>query len=83
VLFGLSMDYEVYLVSRIQEEWHHLHHTRDIELAALAGRAARRNHQAVTVGQAKSGEIIAAGEQPPQQTRKTEGTRSHPAKTAK
>jgi len=52
------MDYEVYLVSRIQEEWHHLHHTRDIELAALAGRAARRNHQAVTVGQAKSGEII-------------------------
>ena len=28
VLFGLSMDYEVYLVSRIQEEWHHLHHTQ-------------------------------------------------------
>jgi putative drug exporter of the RND superfamily len=60
VLFGLSMDYEVYLVSRIQEEWHHLHHTRDVELSALAGRAARRNHQAVTIGQAKSGEIIAA-----------------------
>ena len=60
VLFGLSMDYEVYLVSRIQEGWQHLHHTRDIELAALAGRAARRNHQAVTTGQAKSGEIIAA-----------------------
>jgi RND superfamily putative drug exporter len=30
VLFGLSMDYEVYLVSRIQEEWHQLHHTTDI-----------------------------------------------------
>ncbi len=60
VLFGLSMDYEVYLVSRIQEEWHHLHHTQDIELAALGGRAARRNHQAVTTGQANSGEIIAA-----------------------
>ena len=60
VLFGLSMDYEVYLVSRIQEEWHHLHHTRDIELGALGGRAARRNHQAVTTGQANSGEIIAA-----------------------
>ena len=50
VLFGLSMDYEVYLVSRIQEEWHHLHHTQTSELAALGGRAARRNHQAVTTG---------------------------------
>ena len=60
VLFGLSMDYEVYLVSRIQEEWHHLHHTRGVELSALGGRPARRNHQAVTTGQAKSGEIIAA-----------------------
>jgi RND superfamily putative drug exporter len=60
VLFGLSMDYEVYLVSRVQEEWHHLHHTQELELAALAGRAARRNHLAVTTGQAKSGEIIAA-----------------------
>jgi RND superfamily putative drug exporter len=57
VLFGLSMDYEVYLVSRIQEEWHNLHHT---PTAALAGRATRRNHQAVTTGQANSGEIIAA-----------------------
>jgi RND superfamily putative drug exporter len=56
VLFGLSMDYEVYLVSRIQEEWHNLHHTP----TALAGRATRRNHQAVTTGQANSGEIIAA-----------------------
>ena len=26
VLFGLSMDYLVFLVSRIQEEWHGLHH---------------------------------------------------------
>jgi putative drug exporter of the RND superfamily len=60
VLFGLSMDYEVYLVSRIQEEWHHLHHTQAVELAALGGRAARRNQLAVTTGQAKSGEIIAA-----------------------
>jgi putative drug exporter of the RND superfamily len=61
VLFGLSMDYEVYLVSRIQEEWHLRHHNAaDTQLAALNGRAARRNHQAVTIGQAKSGEIIAA-----------------------
>ena len=54
------MDYEVYLVSRIQEEWHHLHHTQASKLAALSGRAARRNHQAITTGQAKSGPIIAA-----------------------
>ena len=61
VLFGLSMDYEVYLVSRIQEEWHRLHHNaNDIQLTALSGGAARRNHQAVTIGQAKSGEIIMA-----------------------
>jgi putative drug exporter of the RND superfamily len=60
VLFGLSMDYEVYLIGRIQEEWHHLHHTQDLDLGALAGRAARRNHLAVTTGQAKSGPIIAA-----------------------
>ena len=44
VLFGLSMDYEVYLVSRIQEEW----------------QLQRDNHLAVTIGQAKSGRIIAA-----------------------
>ena len=60
VLFGLSMDYEVYLVSRIQEEWHHLHYTQSSALAALNGRASRRNHRAVTIGQAKSGRIIAA-----------------------
>jgi RND superfamily putative drug exporter len=60
VLFGLSMDYEVYLVSRMQEEWHHLHHTESGGLAALGGRATRRNHLAVTTGQAKSGPIIAA-----------------------
>jgi putative drug exporter of the RND superfamily len=60
VLFGLSMDYEVYLVSRIQEEWHELHHAGAGGLAALGGRGVRRNHQAITVGQAKSGPIIAA-----------------------
>jgi RND superfamily putative drug exporter len=50
VLFGLSMDYEVYLVSRIQEEWRH----------GRGATAALRNHQAVTTGQAKSGPVIAA-----------------------
>jgi RND superfamily putative drug exporter len=47
VLFGLSMDYEVYLVSRIQEEWHQLHHTTgDIALPAPGDGAARHDHLA-------------------------------------
>ena len=50
VLFGLSMDYEVYLVSRIQEEWRH----------GRSATAALRNHLAVTTGQARSGPVIAA-----------------------
>lgn len=60
VLFGLSMDYEVYLVSRMQEEWRHLVRTESRSAEGLNGRAARRNHQAITLGQAKSGRIIAA-----------------------
>ena len=52
VLFGLSMDYEVYLISRIQEEWK--------RGAGSAATAASRNHLAVVVGQAKSGPVIAA-----------------------
>jgi RND superfamily putative drug exporter len=60
VLFGLSMDYEVYLVSRIQEEWRHLHHSRNRGLVGLSSQPSRRNHQAVTTGHAKSGPIIAA-----------------------
>lgn len=59
VLFGLSMDYLVFLVSRIQEEWHRLHHETSHSLTALGARAARRNHQAVTAGLASSGRIIA------------------------
>jgi RND superfamily putative drug exporter len=59
VLFGLSMDYLVFLVSRIQEEWHQLHHTSFPGLIAPGGRATRRNHQAVTAGLAGSGRIIA------------------------
>jgi RND superfamily putative drug exporter len=59
VLFGLSMDYLVYLVSRIQEEWHQLHHAPSDHLTGLSGRGARRNHQAITVGLASSGRIIA------------------------
>jgi putative drug exporter of the RND superfamily len=44
VLFGLSMDYEVFLVSRIREEW------------AATG----ENHQAVRTGQATTGRVIIA-----------------------
>jgi RND superfamily putative drug exporter len=44
VLFGLSMDYEVFLVSRIREEW------------ALTG----DNRQAVRTGQATTGRVIIA-----------------------
>jgi RND superfamily putative drug exporter len=44
VLFGLSMDYQVFLVSRMHEEWVH---TRD-------------NHHAVIVGQATTGRVITA-----------------------
>ena len=60
VLFGLSMDYEVFLVSRMQEEWHQLHHRPAGKLAALGRQAALRNHLAVTLGQAKTGRIISA-----------------------
>jgi putative drug exporter of the RND superfamily len=44
ILFGLSMDYQVFLVSRMHEEWVH---TED-------------NERAVTVGQAETGGIITA-----------------------
>lgn len=54
VLFGLSMDYEVYLVSRIQEEWHHR------RPAASHADEVRANHFAVTHGQAKTGRVVAA-----------------------
>jgi putative drug exporter of the RND superfamily len=44
LLFGLSMDYQVFLVSRMHEEWVH---TRD-------------NAHAVTLGQATTGRVITA-----------------------
>jgi RND superfamily putative drug exporter len=55
VLFGLSTDYEVYLVSRIQEEWQR----RGRHPATPDGQT-RRNHQAIMIGQAKAGRIVAA-----------------------
>ncbi|GAB3857231.1 MMPL family transporter [Nocardioides maradonensis] len=50
VLFGLSMDYEVFLLSRIREEWDR---TRDLGLSP-----GERNARAVAVGLQKSGRII-------------------------
>ena len=44
ILFGLSMDYEVFLVSRMHEEWERR----------------RDNRQAVTLGQAETGRVITA-----------------------
>ena len=44
ILFGLSMDYQVFLVSRMHEEWVH---TKD-------------NRRAVRVGQAETGRVITA-----------------------
>ena len=44
VLFGLSMDYEVFLVSRMQEEWTKSHD----------------NNLAITTGQTETGRVITA-----------------------
>jgi RND superfamily putative drug exporter len=44
ILFGLSMDYQVFLVSRMHEEWIHTHD----------------NARAVAVGQAETGRVITA-----------------------
>ena len=52
VLFGLPMDYEVYTVSRMQEEWQ--------RLRSRPEDPARRNHAAVTAGQARSTRIVTA-----------------------
>jgi putative drug exporter of the RND superfamily len=44
ILFGLSMDYQVFLVSRMYEEWVHTHD----------------NERSITIGQAETGSIITA-----------------------
>ena len=44
ILFGLSMDYQVFLVSRMHEEWVHT----------------KNNRRAITVGQAETGGMITA-----------------------
>jgi putative drug exporter of the RND superfamily len=60
VLFGLSMDYEVYLMSRIQEEWRRRLHSEQAITAGLKTRGVARNHRAITIGQGQSGAVIAA-----------------------
>jgi RND superfamily putative drug exporter len=57
VLFGLSTDYEVFLVSRIQEEWERLKHSPGGK-PVRGHLTARHNDEAITIGQAKSGRII-------------------------
>jgi RND superfamily putative drug exporter len=54
VLFGLSTDYEVYLASRIQEEWQ-----SGRRYPTTPDGQTRRNHHAIVFGQAKAGRIVA------------------------
>ncbi|MET3808227.1 RND superfamily putative drug exporter [Nakamurella sp. UYEF19] len=60
VLFGLSMDYEVYLVSRMREEWRAGQPTTGPDMRDLAHRPHQLNGLAVRTGHAKSGRVIAA-----------------------
>ncbi|MFJ9381736.1 MMPL family transporter [Streptomyces sp. NPDC101455] len=64
VLFGLSMDYEVYTVSRMHEEWRLLTQENAAEPGEDPDYGRRRavwlNHRAVTLGQQHSTQIIAA-----------------------
>jgi RND superfamily putative drug exporter len=48
IAFGLSMDYEVFVLSRIREEW------------TKSGRTPKENEQAVAVGLARTGRIVTA-----------------------
>ncbi|MCW2527192.1 MAG: hypothetical protein JWM76_2052 [Pseudonocardiales bacterium] len=59
VLFGLSMDYEVYLVARIQEEWLSRGNADGANTSAVWDETDRRNHRSIVNGQGKSGRIIA------------------------
>jgi RND superfamily putative drug exporter len=60
VLFGLSMDYEVFLIRRVQEEWHKTH---DNSLAVATGvqRTARPITAAAAIMVAIFGSFLTAG----------------------
>ncbi len=49
IAFGLSMDYEVFLVSRIHEYW------------LASNRTAADNNESVALGLARTGRVITAG----------------------
>lgn len=53
IAFGLSMDYEVFLVSRIREFW--LQSGNDLAMSARA-----RNDESVALGLAKTGRVVTA-----------------------
>jgi putative drug exporter of the RND superfamily len=58
VAFGLSMDYEVFLVSRIREYWLQSGAARPARPTAAAARAA--NDQSIALGLARTGRVITA-----------------------
>lgn len=58
IAFGLSMDYEVFLVSRIREYWLQSPVARLARPAAAAARAA--NDESVALGLARTGRVITA-----------------------
>ncbi|HEY3867659.1 MAG TPA: MMPL family transporter [Actinocrinis sp.] len=68
VLFGLSMDYEVYTVGRMHEQWRRLNRadaphpdeSEDEDPHLARRRAIWLNHRAVASGQARSTGIVAA-----------------------
>lgn len=60
ILFGLSMDYEVYLISRMQEEWNRDEPDPMNASGRDLGSAQQRNQRAIRTGQAASGPVIAA-----------------------
>ncbi|MGD0067526.1 MAG: MMPL family transporter [Streptosporangiaceae bacterium] len=60
VLFGLSMDYEVFTVGRMHEEWRRLSRSGTGDIKSGTRPEVQRNHLAVAVGQAKSNRIIIA-----------------------
>jgi RND superfamily putative drug exporter len=62
IAFGLSMDYEVFLVARIREYWQELRANGDPVPSGLpAIKAARRdNDEAVALGLARTGRVITA-----------------------
>jgi len=59
VLFGLSMDYGVYLVSRIHEEWQHRRQFYTPNTTSAQRSLSSANSLAVTAGQTNSGRVIA------------------------